>query len=595
MAKLFNYNRQGYKTPMPVLDPVERANTFAEVTLGYDVERAVNEARRCIQCSSKPCVAGCPVGVPVREFVAHIARRDLPGAYAAVKDANALPAICGRVCPQETQCEGVCMRGRKGEPVGIGRLERFIADWAADHREEANRALAERRAERARRDAALDDAGEFAALGGKAVPTIPPGVDLTGCRVAMVGSGPASLTCAGELAKAHADVTVFEALHEVGGVLTYGIPEFRLPKSLVAREVAAIEDMGVKFEVNVVVGKLVDIGELMEERGFDAVFVATGAGLPSYLGIEGEGLNGVCVANELLTRVNLMKAYRFPEYETPVFSGQKCVVVGGGNVAMDAARTARRLGADVTVVYRRGREEMPARVEEIRHAEEEGIEFCTLTNPVKLHGDDAGWLKGVEVVSMELGEPDDSGRRRPRPIEGSNHVIPCDMFVISIGNKTNPLIGQTTPGLDTTSRNLIVVDEETCATSVPGVFAGGDAVSGAATVILAMGAGKRAAAGIAHYLLDRGLGKMMEPAAAADALQEAAAEAELEAGGHAGEGIAEGAAVQGVAHVAAGSAAGNAATSAMTADELAAALVKVGVDAGIARRAAEAVMREQGR
>ncbi|MCI2241379.1 NADPH-dependent glutamate synthase [Adlercreutzia faecimuris] len=508
MAKMVNYNRQGYKTPMPVLDPAERAHTFAEVSLGYNAERAVNEARRCIQCNSRPCVAGCPVGVPVREFVGHIARRDFPAAYAAVKDANALPAICGRVCPQESQCEGVCMRGRKGEAVGIGRLERFIADWAEEHPDEAARALAERRAAHlaARADAAgaAADAEEITPLGGKAVPVIPPGTDLSAFRVAVVGSGPASLTCAGELAKAGASVTVFEALHAVGGVLTYGIPEFRLPKSLVAREVAAIEELGVTFEVNAVVGKLFDIDELMGERGFDAVFVATGAGLPSYLGIEGEGLNGVCVANELLTRVNLMRAYEYPEYETPVFAGQRCVVVGGGNVAMDAARTARRLGADVTVVYRRSREEMPARREEIRHAEEEGIRFATLTNPVRLIGDDAGWLTGVEVVDMELGEPDDSGRRRPHEVAGSNHVISCDMFVISIGNKTNPLIAQTTPGLDTTPRNLIVVDEETCATSVPGVFAGGDAVSGAATVILAMGAGKRAAAGIAAYLNPEG-------------------------------------------------------------------------------------------
>ncbi|WP_172137077.1 FAD-dependent oxidoreductase, partial [Adlercreutzia sp. ZJ473] len=535
MAKVLNYNRQGYKTPMPVLDPLERAHTFSEVTLGYNAERAVNEARRCIQCNSKPCVAGCPVGVPIREFVALIAQRDFPGAYAAVKDANALPAICGRVCPQESQCEGVCMRGQKGgEPVGIGRLERFIADWADDHAQEAAHALAARRAARAdevRAAQASQGAGdgadaadaavggttsagehsEITPLGGKAVPVIVPGTDLSGKRVAVVGSGPASLTCAGELAKHHADVTVFEALHEVGGVLTYGIPEFRLPKSLVAREVAAIEALGVKFEVNTVVGKLFDVRELLDERGFDAVFVATGAGLPSYMGIEGEGLNGVCVANELLTRVNLMKAYEFPAYATPVHAGHRCVVVGGGNVAMDAARTAKRLGANVTVVYRRGRSEMPARAEEIRHAEEEGIAFRTLTNPVKLHGDEQGWLTGVEVVDMELGEPDESGRRRPRAIEGSNHVIPCDMYVIAIGNKTNPLIAQTTPGLDTTSRNLIVIDEETGATSVPGVFAGGDAVSGAATVILAMGAGKRAAAGIAAYLAPEG------PAAAASA------------------------------------------------------------------------------
>ncbi|MDO4291375.1 MAG: FAD-dependent oxidoreductase, partial [Eggerthellaceae bacterium] len=498
MAQMFNYNRQGYKTPMPVLDPLERAHTFSEVSLGYNADRAVNEARRCIQCNSKPCVAGCPVGVPIREFIGHIARRDFANAYAAVKDANALPAICGRVCPQESQCEGVCMRGKKGgEPVGIGRLERFIADWASDHAQEAADALATRRAERARafaeRAAAAKDAeaeahaDEATPLGGKAVPVIEPGTDLSGKRVAVVGSGPASLTCAGELAKFNAEVVVFEALHEVGGVLTYGIPEFRLPKSLVAREVAAIEELGVTFEVNTVVGKLFDVHELLGERGFDAVFVATGAGLPSYMGIEGEGLNGVCVANELLTRVNLMKAYKFPEYDTPVFSGQKCVVVGGGNVAMDAARTAKRLGAEVTVVYRRGRAEMPARAEEIRHAEEEGIEFSTLTNPVKLHGDEQGWLTGVEVVDMELGEPDEGGRRRPRAVEGSNHVIECDMYVIAIGNKTNPLIAQTTPGLDTTSRNLIVIDEETGVTSVPGVFAGGDAVSGAATVILAMG------------------------------------------------------------------------------------------------------------
>lgn len=616
MAQVFNFNRQGYKTPMPVLDPAERAHTFSEVSLGYNVERAVNEARRCIQCNSKPCVAGCPVGVPIREFVALIAQRDFANAYAAVKDANALPAICGRVCPQESQCEGVCMRGRKGgEPVGIGRLERFIADWASEHEREAADALAARRAARATAYARGKDAAaepeETKPLGGKAVPVIAPGTDLSGKRVAVVGSGPASLTCAGELAKYHADVTVFEALHEVGGVLTYGIPEFRLPKSLVAREVAAIEAMGVKFEVNVVVGKLFDIEELMTTRGFDAVFVATGAGLPSYMGIEGEGLNGVCVANELLTRVNLMKAYRFPEYETPVFAGQKCVVVGGGNVAMDAARTAKRLGAEVTVVYRRGRSEMPARVEEIRHAEEEGVEFCTLTNPVKLHGDEQGWLTGVEVVDMQLGEPDESGRRRPAAVSDSNHIIDCDMYVIAIGNKTNPLIAQTTPGLDTTSRNLIVIDEETGATSVPGVFAGGDAVSGAATVILAMGAGKRAAAGIAAYLTPGKLAQVPKDTAGtqmvavpgrADELAAAAGGASSGVTGGAGAGAAGQDAIASNAS-AAEAAHADVAASEMTeadaiADEetaLARALVQVGVEADLAMRAAAAVMRERER
>lgn len=575
MPRMFNYNRQGYKTPVAVLDPAERANTFAEVTLGYNEESAVNEARRCIQCSSKPCVAGCPVGVPIREFVAHIARRDFPQAYAAVKEANALPAICGRVCPQESQCEGVCMRGMKGgEPVGIGRLERFIADWAAEHRPEANEALAARR--EARMAGALEDADELTPRGGKAVPLIAPGTDLTGKRVAVVGSGPASLTCAGELAKFNAEVTVYEALHEVGGVLSYGIPEFRLPKGLVAREVAAIEALGVKFEVNAVVGKLFDIEELLHERGFDAVFVATGAGLPSYLGIEGEGLNGVSVANELLTRVNLMKAYQFPEHDTPVFAGQRCVVVGGGNVAMDAARTARRLGAAVTVVYRRGREEMPARAEEIRHAEEEGVEFLTLTNPVKLIGDDQGWLTGVEVVDMQLGEPDESGRRRPSAVEGSNHVVDCDMFVISVGSKTNPLIANTTPGLETTSRNLIVVDEETGATSVPGVYAGGDAVSGAATVILAMGAGKRAAAGIAEYLAPRA-----EAASVLEKCAQAAVSAESGASGEADAARAE------------APRAGDAAKAGgFDAAALERALLDAGIPADVAVRAVRAVARE---
>ena len=493
-------NKQKTMVPMPELDPVERAKTFDEVALGYTEEEAVLEARRCIQCPNTPCVGGCPVGVPIPRFVEQVAEGNFARAYAIVKSANSLPAICGRVCPQETQCEGVCTRGRNGEPVAIGRLERFTSDWAFEHPEEATAAIAEQRAEQA---AAAAEAPEPAAEDAGDEDIVMPNVDLTGKRVAVVGSGPASLTCAGELAKRGCDVTVFEALHKLGGVLTYGIPEFRLPKDLVAREVSKLGESGVSFEVNAVVGKLYDIDELMGERGFDAVFVGTGAGLPSYLGIEGEGLNGVSVASELLTRVNLMKAYQFPEYDTPVYAGKRCVVVGGGNVAMDAARTAKRLGADVTVVYRRGRDEMPARAEEIHHAEQEGIEFQLLTNPTRILGDEDGWVSGVECVRMELGEPDASGRRRPVEVEGSEFVIDVDMMVIAVGSKTNPLIAKTTPGLEVTSRNLIVADDRTCATSKPGVFAGGDAVIGAATVILAMGAGKRAAAGIAEYLVPK--------------------------------------------------------------------------------------------
>ena len=493
MARLnYEANRQKTKVPMPELDPAERAQTFEEVALGYSEEEAVLEARRCIQCPDTPCVGGCPVGVPIPRFVEQVAQGNFARAYAIVKSANALPAICGRVCPQESRCEGQCTRGKNGEPVGIGRLERFASDWAFAHPEEAKGAMDELRAE----CAAGDELACSIWRGAEGAVS----KDLAGKRVAVIGSGPASLTCAGELAKRGCDVTVFEALHKVGGVLTYGIPEFRLPKDLVAREVSKLGDNGVSFETNALVGKLYDIDELMDERGFDAVFVGTGAGLPGYLGIEGEGLNGVMVASELLTRVNLMKAYLFPEYETPVYAGKKCVVVGGGNVAMDAARTAKRLGADVTVVYRRGRDEMPARAEEVHHAEQEGIEFRLLTNPVRILGDENGWVSGVECVRMELGEPDASGRRRPQAVEGSEFVIGIDMLVMAVGSKSNPLIAKTTPGLDVTPRNLIVADERTCATSKPGVFAGGDAVIGAATVILAMGAGKRAAAGIAAYL-----------------------------------------------------------------------------------------------
>ncbi len=484
-------NKQKEKTPIAEQDPKVRATNFDEVSLGYTADEAVNEAQRCIHCKNQPCVSGCPVGVFIPYFIKAVAEGDFARGFARVKATNALPAICGRVCPQENQCEGQCTRGRNGEPVGIGRLERFVADWAAENPEAAAAAIAEERKEVAAQ-------AQVAAAQDDAAPAAP--VDLTGKKAAMIGSGPSSLTCAGELAKHGVAVTVFEALHAPGGVLTYGIPEFRLPKSLVASEIGTIAANGVDFQMNSVIGKLYSVEELMNDMGFDAIFVGTGAGLPGYLGIEGEGLNGVSVANELLTRVNLMKAYKFPEYATPVYVGKHCVVVGGGNVAMDAARTAKRLGADVTIVYRRSRQEMPARTEEAMHAEQEGITFQMLTNPVRAIGDEKGWVQKLECQRMELGEPDASGRRRPVAVEGSEFTMDCDMFIIAVGSKTNPLIAQTTEGLDSTSRNLIVADDETCATSVPGVFAGGDAVSGAATVILAMGAGKRAAAGIVDYL-----------------------------------------------------------------------------------------------
>lgn len=474
-------NLQKEKTPMTVLDPQARCSTFDEVACGYTLEEAINEAKRCIHCKNEPCVQGCPVGVPISDFIRELAEGRVDMAFRLVKDANALPAICGRVCPQETQCEGVCTRGRKGEPVAIGRLERFVGDWALENPEQAKRAS---------KNMVVEECNQA---------QVNP-VELSNKKVAVIGSGPAGLTCAGELAKHGVQVRVFEALHEVGGVLVYGIPEFRLPKALVKQEVADIIEAGVEFETNALIGKLYDVRELMEDKGYDAVFIGTGAGLPSYLGIEGEALNGSSVANELLTRVNLMKAFQFPEYDTPVYTGKKCVIVGGGNVAMDAARTARRLGAHVTIVYRRGRDEMPARAEEIDHAEEEGIVFQLLTNPVRVLGNDEGWITGLECVKMELGQPDESGRRRPAPVNGSNFVIDIDMLVVAIGSRTNPLIAQTTEGLESTPWNTIVTDETTGATSVPGVFAGGDVSTGAATVILAMGAGKRAAAGILEYL-----------------------------------------------------------------------------------------------
>ena len=472
-------NRQATKTPMPIAPPEERVHTFDEVTHGYTPEQAVNEARRCLGCPKAPCRDGCPVGVPVREFIALVAQERFAEAYALVKSTNALPAVCGRVCPQETQCEGHCTRGRRGEPVGIGYLERFVADWALVHPDQALEAVLAHDAV----DEGLGDRSLFARK-----------------SVACVGSGPASLTCAGELAKQGVRVTVFEALHTVGGVLAYGIPEFRLPKSLIAQEVDSIAQLGVEFKVNQVIGRLYDVRELLGRGGFDAVFIGTGAGAPTYMNIPGEDLDGVMMANELLCRVNLMKAYRFPAYDTPVYMGKRCVVVGGGNVAMDAARTARRLGAAVTVVYRRSRREMPARDEEIAHAQEEGVEFQFLTGPTEIVGDAQGWVQQVRCVRMELGEADASGRRRPHPIIESEFSLPADTVVIAVGSKTNTLIQQTTPGLEFTDRHLIVADAATGATSIPGVFAGGDSVIGAATVIRAMGAGKRAAAGIMDYL-----------------------------------------------------------------------------------------------
>ena len=458
------------RTPMPEQDPKVRARNFDEGPLGYTPEMAQREASRCLQCKKPACRKGCPVQIFIPEFIAEIVKGDFQKAVDILKEKNSLPAICGRVCPQETQCESYCIVGKKGEPVAIGRLERFAADW-----------------ERAQ--------GEVK------IPEIPP---KTGKKVAVIGSGPAGLTVAGDLIRKGHDVTVFEALHKPGGVLVYGIPEFRLPKAIVEAEVDYLRKLGVKFVTNFVVGKICTVKELMEEDGFDAVFVGTGAGLPRFMGIPGENLNGVYSANEYLTRSNLMKAYRFPEYDTPIVRARRVAILGGGNVAMDAARTALRLGAERSIiVYRRGREEMPARVEEIHHAEEEGVEFQLLTNPVRILGDDNGWVRGMECVRMHLGEPDESGRRRPEPIPGSEFELEVDAVVVAIGNSPNPLIPSTTPDIQTTRRGTIVADEATGATTMPGVYAGGDVVTGAATVILAMGAGRKAADAIHEYLMSR--------------------------------------------------------------------------------------------
>ncbi|UZQ86134.1 NADPH-dependent glutamate synthase [Thermoclostridium stercorarium] len=453
------------KVQMPEQDPNVRNKNFKEVALGYTEAMAVEEAKRCLNCKNRPCVSGCPVNVKIPEFISLIAEGRFEEAYLKIKETNNLPAICGRVCPQENQCEKYCVRGKKGEPVGIGRLERFAADWYMAHREPET-----------------------------------PEIPKNNKKVAVIGSGPAGLTCAADLAKMGYSVTIFEAFHTPGGVLMYGIPEFRLPKDLVQREIDIVKKLGVEIKTNMVVGKSVTIDELMEE-GYEAIFIGSGAGLPNFMGIPGENLNGVYSANEFLTRINLMKAYLYPEVDTPIKVGRNVAVVGGGNVAMDAARSAKRLGAEnVYIVYRRSEAEMPARLEEIHHAKDEGIIFKFLTNPVRILGTDDGWVKGMECIEMELGEPDKSGRRRPIPKKGSEHVIDVDTVIIAIGQSPNPLIKSTTPGLKTHEWGGIVVDEETGATSIPGVFAGGDAVTGAATVILAMGAGKKAAAAIDRYL-----------------------------------------------------------------------------------------------
>ena len=455
------------KVAMPERDPKERATNFEEVAMGYTAEMALEEAQRCLQCKNAPCVSGCPVNVKIPDFIGLVQEGKFIEAYDKIKETNGLPAICGRVCPQESQCEGKCVRGKKGMPVGIGRLERFCADNAMKE-------------------------------GYKNVPQI----TKKGKKVAVVGSGPAGLSCSSDLAKAGYDVTIFEAFHVTGGVLQYGIPQFRLPKELVNAEVEGLREMGVEIKNNMVIGKVDTLDELFEQ-GYEAVFVGSGAGLPVFMLIPGENLNGVYSANEYLTRINLMKAYKFPEYDTPMIKYKNVAIIGGGNVAMDAARCAKRMGAEnVYIVYRRGEEEMPARLEEVHHAKEEGIEFHLLTAPLEIIGDEKGWVKGMKNIKMELGEPDESGRRRPVQIPGSEYIMDVDAVVVSVGTTPNPLIKSTTPDLETNRKGCIVADEHG-ASSKKGVYAGGDAVTGAATVILAMGAGKEAAAAIDKYLSEK--------------------------------------------------------------------------------------------
>lgn len=470
MAELTKKERmQIPRQPMPEQDPQTRNKNFTEVNLGFTEELAKLEAERCLQCPKPKCVEGCPVGVKIKDFIQLVAEGEYLAAAAKIKENNVLPAVCGRVCPQEEQCEAKCVTGVKGESVAIGRLERFVADYE--------------------RNTVGIRAAEIKEKSGK--------------KVAIIGSGPAGLSCAGELIQLGHDVTVFEALHDVGGVLIYGIPEFRLPKEIVKAEVDALEALGVEFRTNAVIGFTDTIDELMTSEGYDAVFIGVGAGLPYFMNIPGENYNGIYSANEFLTRVNLMKAYKFPEFDTPVFDvkGKNVAVFGGGNTAMDAVRTAKRLGAgSASIIYRRSEVEMPARIEEVHHAKEEGIQFVMLTNPLEFLGDDAGWLHGVKLQKMELGEPDTSGRRRPVPVPGSEYVMPIDMAVIAIGNGSNPIIKKTTPDIDFNKWGNILVDEATMKTSKKGVFAGGDIVTGGATVILAMGAGRKAATAIDEYL-----------------------------------------------------------------------------------------------
>ncbi len=455
------------RVPVREQDPKVRATNFEEVCYGYNAEEAQLEATRCLNCKNPRCVSACPVSVQIPNFIAQVAAGNFAEAAAVIAKDSSLPAVCGRVCPQETQCEGSCILGVKGEPVAIGKLERFVADWSREN--------------------------------GGVKPEVAP---LNGHKVAVIGSGPAGLACASDLAKLGYEVTVFEALHRPGGVLEYGIPEFRLPKDkVVAAEIESVKALGVKIETNVIAGRTVTIDSLLDEEGFAAVFVGSGAGLPKFMGIPGENFNGVFSANEFLTRNNLMKAYR-DDYMTPIHAGKKVVVVGGGNVAMDAARTALRLGAETTIVYRRTEKELPARVEEVHHAKEEGIEFAMLTNPVEILGDEKGWVRAIKCIRMELGEPDESGRRSPVAVPGSEFEIETETVIMSLGTSPNPLIAKTTAGLDTTRRGCLVADENG-ATTREGVFAGGDAVTGAATVILAMGAGRKAAAAIHEYIQNK--------------------------------------------------------------------------------------------
>ena len=454
------------KNPMPEQAPDVRNKNFLEVTTGYTEEMAIDEAQRCLNCKTKPCMQGCPVSVKIPEFLTYMKDGDFEGAYQKIKETNALPAVCGRVCPQEKQCESKCVRGIKGEPVGIGRLERFAADYHM---------------------ANVEDKIEVPEWNGK--------------RIAVVGSGPSGLTVAGDMAKRGDKVTVYEAFHTAGGVLMYGIPEFRLPKDIVQKEISNLKKMGVDIQTNVIIGRTLTVDELFNDMGFDGVYIGSGAGLPRFMGIEGESLNGVYSANEFLTRINLMKGYKFPDFDTPVYVGKNVAVLGGGNVAMDAARSAKRLGAEnVYIVYRRGEEELPARKEEVEHAKEEGIEFKLLQNPTKILGNEDGWVTGMEVIKMELGEPDESGRRRPVEIKGSEEVLDIDTVVVAIGQTPNPLIRQTTEGLETNNHGCIIADENGLTTREK-VYAGGDVVTGAATVILAMGAGKKAAEALDKELM----------------------------------------------------------------------------------------------